>query len=174
MGYADRVPNRAVMSEHQPVPRVVPILESTDYHLAVAVLARSMVPAVGGRRAQASCGRRYTSPLIIMAQMTRAILLASATAVSFFGLRASNPKSHGEARPLLARWMTAVAPSTSSRRRLSSPSWLILPGRCLPAVEFSRGVIPIHAAKCRAERKALASGILSAKLTPAIGPSPGM
>src|SRR5258708_19190589 len=41
MGYADRVPNRAVMSEHQPVPRVVPILGSTDYHLAVAVLARS-------------------------------------------------------------------------------------------------------------------------------------
>src|SRR6202048_4357588 len=172
MGYADRVPNRAVVSEHKPVPRVVPILGSTDYHLAVAVLARSS--GVRCRwRAQASCGRRYTSPLIIMAQMTRAILLASATAASFFGLRASNPKSHGEARPLLARWMTAVAPSTSSRRRLSSPSWLILPGRCLPAVEFSRGVIPIHAAKCRAERKALASGILSAKLTPAIGPTRG-
>ena len=102
------------MSEHQPVPRVVPILGSTDYHLAVAVLARSVVSGVGGRRAQASCGRRYTSPLIIMAQMTRAILLASATAASFFGLRASNPKSHGEARPLLARWMTAVAPSMSS------------------------------------------------------------
>jgi hypothetical protein len=40
------------------------------------------------------------SPLIIMAQMTRAILFASATAASFFGLRASNPKSHGETRPL--------------------------------------------------------------------------
>ena len=40
-GLRDRVPNRAVMSEHQPVPRVVPILGSTDYHLAVAVLARS-------------------------------------------------------------------------------------------------------------------------------------
>src|SRR4029077_6144098 len=39
--YADRVPNRAVMSEHQPVPRIVPILGSTDYHLAVAVLACS-------------------------------------------------------------------------------------------------------------------------------------
>src|SRR5690349_14838463 len=41
MGYADRVPNRAVMSEHQWAPRVVPILGSTDRHLAVAVLARS-------------------------------------------------------------------------------------------------------------------------------------
>jgi hypothetical protein len=162
------------MSEHQPVPRVVPILDRPITILLSLSLLAPVVSGVGGGRAQASCGRRYTSPLIIMAQMTRAILLASATAASFFGLRASNPKSHGEARPLLARWMTAVAPSTSSRRRLSSPSWLILPGRCLPAVEFSRGVIPIHAAKCRAERKALASGILSAKLTPAIGPTPGM
>src|SRR5712691_13458739 len=41
MGYADRVPNRAVMSEHQWIPRVVPILGSTDRHLAAAVLARS-------------------------------------------------------------------------------------------------------------------------------------
>src|SRR6516225_10158555 len=36
-----------------------------------------------------------------MAQMMRAILLASATATSFFGLRASNPNSHGAARPFL-------------------------------------------------------------------------
>jgi hypothetical protein len=64
-----------------------------------------------------------------MAQMMRAILLASATAASFFDLRASNSNSHGEARPVLACRMTAVAPSTSSRRRLSSPSRLILPGR---------------------------------------------
>src|SRR5215469_1087256 len=40
MGYADRVPNRKVMSEHHRIPRVVPILGSTDCHLAVAVLAR--------------------------------------------------------------------------------------------------------------------------------------
>src|ERR1700730_5633187 len=39
MGYADRVPNRNVMSEHQWIPRVVPILGSTDRHLAAAVLA---------------------------------------------------------------------------------------------------------------------------------------
>src|SRR6516225_5605805 len=41
MGCADRVPNMNVMSEHQWVPRVVPILGSTDCHLAVAVLARA-------------------------------------------------------------------------------------------------------------------------------------
>src|SRR6266852_8077080 len=39
MGYADRVPNMNVMSKHQRVPRVVPILGSTDCHLAAAVLA---------------------------------------------------------------------------------------------------------------------------------------
>jgi hypothetical protein len=76
-----------------------------------------------------------------MAQTMRAILLASATAASFLGLRASNPRSHGEACPRLACWMTAVAPSTSSRRKSSSPCRLILPGRCLPAVAFSRGVM---------------------------------
>src|ERR1700732_3323077 len=41
MGYADRVPNISVMSKHQWVPRVVPVLGSTDRHLAVAVLASS-------------------------------------------------------------------------------------------------------------------------------------
>src|SRR6266436_3695594 len=41
MGYADRVPNTVVMSKHQWVARVVPILGSTDYHLAVQVLART-------------------------------------------------------------------------------------------------------------------------------------
>src|SRR5438105_5569623 len=41
MGCADRAPNTSVMSEHHWIPRVVPILGSTDGHLAVAVLARS-------------------------------------------------------------------------------------------------------------------------------------
>src|SRR5271155_2280154 len=100
-----------------------------------------------------------------MAQMMRAVLLASATAASFFGLRASNPNSHDEARPVglwpaglprgLACWITAVAPNTSNRGKSSSPCRLILPGRDFPAVESSRGVMPIQAAKCRAERKAL-------------------
>src|SRR5216684_3516326 len=34
MGYADRVPNIFAMSEHHGVPRGVPILGSTDRHLA--------------------------------------------------------------------------------------------------------------------------------------------
>ena len=43
MGYADRVPNIPVMSKHQWVPRVVPILGSTDYHLALAPQHRLLV-----------------------------------------------------------------------------------------------------------------------------------
>src|SRR5437016_14679716 len=75
-----------------------------------------------------------------MAQTMRPILLASATAASFLGLRASNPTSHGEACPRLACWMTAVAPSTSSRRKSSSPWRLILPGRQGTLVLETKGV----------------------------------
>src|SRR5215471_11244945 len=107
-----------------------------------------------------------------MTQMMRAILLASATAASFFDLRASNASSHGEVRPGLAARITAVAPMTSNRRKSSSPAQLILPSFCRPAVEFSRGVMPIQEAKCRPERKARGSATLRAKLTPAIGPIP--
>ena len=44
---------------------------------------------------QAAAGARYVSFLVISAQMMRAILLASATATSIFGLRASIPASQG-------------------------------------------------------------------------------
>jgi len=71
-----------------------------------------------------------------MARMIRAILLASATAASFFDLRASKASSHSEVRPGLAARITAVAPITSKRRKSSSPARLILPSFCRPAVEF--------------------------------------
>ena len=47
MGYADRVPNKKMMSEHRWVPRGVPILGPTDRHLA-AVLASQSGGAVSG------------------------------------------------------------------------------------------------------------------------------
>jgi len=74
----------------------------------------------------------------------------------------------------LAARITAVAPITSNRRKSSSPARLIRPSFCRPAVESSRGVMPSQEAKRRPERKAFASGTLRAKLTPAIGPIPGM
>src|SRR6266849_6221986 len=108
-----------------------------------------------------------------MAHTVRAILLASAIAASFLGLRASKLSSQGEVRPGLAKRICAMAPSTSRRRRLSSPCRLIRPGRCRPAVECSRGVMTSAAAKCRPERKALGSLTLSEKLPAPIGPMPG-
>src|SRR5215472_8138953 len=74
-------------------------------------------------------------------------------------------RSVGEVRPGLAARITAVAPMTSKRRKSSSPVRLILPSFCRPAVEFSRGVMPIQEAKCRPERKARGSVTLRAKLT---------
>ena len=56
MGFTDRVPNRAVMSEHRWVPRVVPILGLTDRHLA-AVLASA-------RAGHAASGLRRCRPAI--------------------------------------------------------------------------------------------------------------
>src|SRR3982074_1945943 len=45
--------------------------------------------------AASATGSLYRSPLAIMAQTIRAILLASATAAIFVGRRASNAVSHG-------------------------------------------------------------------------------
>src|SRR5437899_12408427 len=124
MGYADRVPNRDVMSEHQRVPRVVPILGSTDDHLAAALLARFECA-----RSRWWAGSGLRRPAVGLAAHHHgpddaAILLASATAATFFGLRASNPMSHGAVRPGLAARITAVAPITSRRRQSSSPAGL--------------------------------------------------
>src|SRR5579863_2659005 len=108
-----------------------------------------------------------------MAHRMRAILLASATAASLFGLRASKLSNQGEAWPALAKRIRAVAPSTKSLRKVSSPWRLIFPGRRRPPVEFSLGVIPSQAAKWRPERKPLGSATFKAKLTAPIGPTPG-
>src|SRR5712692_4919385 len=113
MGCADRVPNIFAMSEHHRIPRSVPILGSTDRHLA-AFLASARSGYGGG---QAS--GLFWMPVGLTAHhhgpqdaghprpAPGQALLASATAASFLGLRASNPRSHGEARPALACWMTA-------------------------------------------------------------------
>src|ERR1700676_2285817 len=92
-----------------------------------------------------------------MAQMIRAILLARATAASLRGLRSSNCNSQPDADclPGLATRMTDIAPTTSSCRNLSLPALLILPDRCLPAVECSFGVSPNQAARCRPDSESL-------------------
>src|SRR5215813_11122362 len=108
-----------------------------------------------------------------MAQSVRAILLASAIAASFFGLRASRLSNQGDAWPGLAKRITAVAPSTTSLRRPSLPCRLMRPCRCLLPEELSFGVRPSHAAKCRPEQELWGLVTLRAKLIALIGPIPG-
>src|SRR6267142_1041706 len=76
-------------------------------------------------------------PLTISFQAMRAILLASATAASLGGLRFSSSTSHGEgwppvpcqgqALPRRTCWITAVAPTTSTLRKASSPARVMPP-----------------------------------------------
>src|SRR5258708_22436593 len=79
----------------------------------------------------------------------RAILLASATAASFGGLRFSRASNQGDGRPRPLRtcWITAVAPATNSLRKTSSPARVILPSLVLPAVGWYLGFQPTQAAK---------------------------
>src|SRR5271165_5073300 len=68
---------------------------------------------------------RYTSPRVISAHATRAILLASATATTFRGLRRSRARNHSVINllpGLLAALITEVAPVTSRTRKRSLPS----------------------------------------------------
>src|SRR6202051_1858119 len=106
----------------------------------------------------------------------RAILLASATAASLGGLRFSRASSQGDGRPRPFRtcWITAVAPATNSLRKTSSPARVILPSLVLPAVEWSLGVSPSQAAKCRPEENAPGSGVFITSAVAPIGPTPGI
>ncbi len=82
------------------------------------------------------------------------------------------PSARARAFPaLLTWWITAVAPKTKATQA-SSPARVIIPSRCLPAVEWSFGVKPIQAAKSRPERKARASETFIA--TAPTGPIAGM
>ena len=62
------------------------------------------------------------SPVVSSFQAMRAVLLASATAASFGGLRASSATSQGDGRPrpFIACWITEVAPATRTLRSISS------------------------------------------------------
>src|SRR5271157_6454257 len=93
---------------------------------------------------------RYTSPRVISAHATRAILLASATATTFRGLRKNRARNHSVINLLLgflAALITEVAPVTSKTRKRSLPARLIPPIRCFPPVECSVGVRPGQAAR---------------------------
>src|SRR5882757_6261573 len=86
-------------------------------------------------------------------------------------------KAGGEGfRPLPRRvcQMTAVAPTTSRLRKVSSPARVIAPSFCLPAVEWSLGVRPSQAANCRPEPKACGSGVFITSSEAMTGPIVGI
>jgi len=68
----------------------------------------------------------------------RATLLASATAASFGGLRATRFRNQGEGLTLSLRTcsITEVAPTVMVRRKAWSPARVTTPSRILPAVEW--------------------------------------
>src|ERR1700730_2373158 len=75
-------------------------------------------------------------PVTISFQATRAILLASATAANFGGLRLRRSTIQGEPRPPRRTCLiTAVAPTTNTLRKASSPALVMTPSLTLPAVE---------------------------------------
>ena len=79
---------------------------------------------------------RYVPPFVRRAQMTRAVLLASATATTLYGRRARIAVTHFDALVLpRACRRTEVAPSTSSERSSILPIFDIFPKRSLPPLE---------------------------------------
>src|SRR3979409_2151394 len=130
MPSADQVPVKASHSKMRWHKWVVLIAGSTGSALrAVRPPNLHITPDV--RRdlvhAASATGSLYRSPLAIMAQAIRAILLASAMAAILVGRRASNAVSQGRCLVpwILAYRMTASAPTTNKPRRYRSPCLLI-------------------------------------------------
>ena len=101
--------------------------------------------------------RGSVSPLFIIAQAVRAILLASATAAVCAAYVAEALATSPSSACCPASWralITAVAPETSNTRNRSLPARLIPPIRCLPPVERSFGVMCGRPVGARAEENA--------------------
>ncbi len=105
----------------------------------------------------------------------RAILFASATAMTLNGRRNIMAAIHGDGwRPRRASLRTEVAPATSSVRSCWFPRFEIDPIRSFPPLECERGVNPIQAAKSRPVRKPAGSGTTARTVAAIIGPTPGI
>src|SRR6202043_1527320 len=129
-----------------------------------------------GRRpyAFANISARKISPVLIIAQMIRASLLASATVTRRAGFFARSALIHSASAPLrlLTLRSSEVAERTSSFLMWRFPL-LMPPSVCLPPLEFCRGVSPSQAAKSRPDLNTLGSGV-DAVITEAISlPTPG-
>lgn len=101
MPFADRVPVNWTHSTMLWPEWGVPITGSTGLHYLLCALHPSLAAVAGtilwrpGRYLASTTGSRYASPLAIIAQAIRAILLASAMAATFTGRRSSSLVSQG-------------------------------------------------------------------------------
>ncbi len=113
---------------------------------------------------------------MVSAQTIRAVLLASATATSIFGLRATILASHGSviSPRRIAFWTTAMAPVIKSRLRSRWPIFDVLPSLGLPPVVCCRGTRPSQAEKSRPRRKLSIGGAKACSASAVIGPIPGI
>src|ERR1700694_1401783 len=112
----------------------------------------------------------------MIAQITRAVLLASATVTTRTGFRDNRSASFGSTAWGLsfARRTSEVMPTTSSRRKYLSPIFDILPSRSLPPLECCSGVRPSQAANCRPERNWCGSVTEAAKAVAQMVPPAGI
>src|SRR4030095_16947359 len=112
----------------------------------------------------------------MIAQITRAALLASATVATRAGLRDSRSASQRSTDLGLrfARLMSEVMPTISSLRRYLSPIFDILPSRSLPPLECWSGVRPSQAANCRPDRNWCGSVTEAANAVAQTVPTPGI
>src|SRR6266478_2426817 len=182
MGCADRVPNKNMMSEHQRVPRGVPILGSTDDHLAAAVLARFGCarsrwwagsglrrPAVGLAAhhhgpddAGHLVGQRHCRELLRLARQQSQEPRRGAAALGLLDDR-GGAEHEPPAQILVALAADLAGPVSACRGVLARRD--ADPPRKVPARAKGFGV---RHPRFREGR------LLSAKLTPPIGPTPGI
>src|SRR3954453_18444470 len=96
-----------------------------------------------------------------MAQITRAVLFATAMATTFAGRRSSSLLSQLPASCARLLRITAIAPINRRRRREGFPALEMAPCLALPPLLFCFGVRPHAADRCRAEVKFEASPIVA-------------
>jgi len=76
--------------------------------------------------------------------------------------------------PSRTRRRRAVAPTIRVLRKASSPARVMTPSLSLPAVEWSFGVSPSHAANWRPDRNRRGSGVFMTSIEAPTGPTPGI
>ena len=126
-------------------------------------------------RPQPLTGSLYRCPVIIMAQIILAILLASATAAILGDRRASRRTSQGALGSMpLSVTNDRQGPCHQQLAQITvtlfgDAAQLLL----LPPLEFCRGTSPIQAARFLPDLKALGSGTVAIMALARTGPTPG-